>query len=1010
MVDRSLAENEQQEKQPHEPQPEQDQSQQQFEPSKKASSSMALNENSVLSSSAEELPRLGFPLEDYSSSSNEDDDDKLAGEDALTVVSTAAETRESSSSSSPPSCTKTKKSSSLSVPPSETATTANAQETVSSAAAAATMEDANTAALEERVAELETKLAVLSRLLQQQHQKQQPYVPRTTTTTTTQTPITRNHSHKRHPPEAYAVRPATPPLPFSAAQRQLDPSKKPSSTRSPSEGCVSTCSAPPPPPPFTEQGEPYLSISNQDPSRQKRLSELSHENDEDKNVPLSNQQPEYPYMNPSFYHLESPAYSLLTRKCLAVKDDDTPLYPEERDEWMSQHQQQYDFQPPPPPLSILNPSNSNHHHPRSSSTDSLNSAHHIHGDAGEEGSIHINYHQDRVPLEESSIDLTEPTTMTTTTTTTAMASKRKRNLSFRLLYQGEGGVTSSAAADLERLYASAPPAQQSMTPAERGMLGPQALQVALAAAAQKNSSMPAGDNNSSDHDHRKNDRSKNQSSTPGLTHLEEPTNNEDDENNTVTTHETTSSTTGNLSKPNVPDDQEARSRWLHYLNSYFQESTPDVDVQMQEFIKVPRKLEILMNFGFLICVDAFLYMITILPIRFVWSCLLLLLKVILPLLQRIHQWRSYFRRRQSSGMANDNLPPNHSYYSLPAPYRFHRRHSYQLIQVTILYSIYRYVLSAISIGKLYHWIRGQAMIKLYVLIAILEVFDRLFSSLGQDCLSSMYWNTVSRPRSSRMIVSVVVVWVYATLHALILFVHVATLNVAMNSADQALLTLLISGNFAEIKSTVFKKYNKPAMFKLSASDICERFKLGLFLGLVLLLNMCQGMEMGQFVSYMRVCALVCGAELLADWIKHSFISKFNFLPSKVYKEFALLLAGDFTGIGHEGVNLDHSHAVVKRIGFAQIPLVCVMFRLVAEAVKYAQRNPYWQSTFALFLSSQLRIFFAVCLVWLLLLSIKLALGRWLQSNAMDKLMSAPEIIDTAELRKQQQKDQSKKQQ
>ena len=70
-------------------------------------------------------------------------------------------------------------------------------------------------------------------------------------------------------------------------------------------------------------------------------------------------------------------------------------------------------------------------------------------------------------------------------------------------------------------------------------------------------------------------------------------------------------------------------------------------------------------------------------------------------------------------------------------------------------------------------------------------------------------------------------------------------------------------------------------------------------------------------EYLRICATVYVAEIVADAIKHSFITKFNFLPSKVYPEYTLLLAGDVTGIGHEGVNLDHSHAVVKRIGFAQ---------------------------------------------------------------------------------------------
>ena len=158
---------------------------------------------------------------------------------------------------------------------------------------------------------------------------------------------------------------------------------------------------------------------------------------------------------------------------------------------------------------------------------------------------------------------------------------------------------------------------------------------------------------------------------------------------------------------------------------------------------------------------------------------------------------------------------------------FVHRHSYQLLQVSIIYIVYTYALLPISIGKLYHWIRGQAMLKLYVLIAMVEVFDRLMCSLGQDCLDSLYWNMTRRPKSSRMVVSVVVVLVYAMVHSFLLFVHVATLNVAMNSADQALLSLLIGGNFAEIKSTVFKKYNKPNLFKIAASDIGLVFGIGI---------------------------------------------------------------------------------------------------------------------------------------------------------------------------------------
>jgi hypothetical protein len=153
---------------------------------------------------------------------------------------------------------------------------------------------------------------------------------------------------------------------------------------------------------------------------------------------------------------------------------------------------------------------------------------------------------------------------------------------------------------------------------------------------------------------------------------------------------------------------------------------------------------------------------------------------------------------------------------------------------------------------MYHWIRVQSMVKLYLLIAIVEVFDRLMCSLGQDCLDSLYWNTTRRPRSSRLLVSILVVLMYTAVHSVLLFVHVATLNVAMNSDDQALLSLLIGGNFAEIKSTVFKKYNKAYLFKITATDICERFKLALFLVLVLTLNLSQGMDKTMVRKYLRI--------------------------------------------------------------------------------------------------------------------------------------------------------------
>lgn len=202
------------------------------------------------------------------------------------------------------------------------------------------------------------------------------------------------------------------------------------------------------------------------------------------------------------------------------------------------------------------------------------------------------------------------------------------------------------------------------------------------------------------------------------------------------------------------------------------------------------------------------------------------------------------------------------------------------------------------------------------------------------------------------------------------------------------MALLIAGNFAEIKSTVFKKYNKPSLFKIVASDICERFKLALFLSLVLLLNFCQGMDSRKMSDYQRIAAIVWMSELLCDWLKHAFMTKFNFIPSSVYPEYGLLLAGDVTGIGHEGVNLDHSHAVVKRIGFAQMPLVCIMARLAREAAKYMALR-IDMDTVSLF-----KVIIVSCVGWVLLLGLKILLGAYLQRTSLAKLHAAPELSQT----------------
>lgn len=48
-----------------------------------------------------------------------------------------------------------------------------------------------------------------------------------------------------------------------------------------------------------------------------------------------------------------------------------------------------------------------------------------------------------------------------------------------------------------------------------------------------------------------------------------------------------------------------------------------------------------------------------------------------------------------------------------------------------------------------------------------------------------------------------------------------SLNVAVNSYDHALLTLLVSNQFVEIKGSVFKKFEKDSLFQITCAGACS---------------------------------------------------------------------------------------------------------------------------------------------------------------------------------------------
>ncbi|XP_077992355.1 transmembrane anterior posterior transformation protein 1 homolog [Glandiceps talaboti] len=327
------------------------------------------------------------------------------------------------------------------------------------------------------------------------------------------------------------------------------------------------------------------------------------------------------------------------------------------------------------------------------------------------------------------------------------------------------------------------------------------------------------------------------------------------------------------------------------------------------FLNVPREMEKLMTYGFFLCMDAFLFIFTFLPVR--------VLLAVISLLTSPCTVNNRGRILQPAQICD-------------------------MLKLVILL-VCSYMMYMVDFSMLYHIVRGQAVIKLYIIYNMLEVADRLFSSFGQDILDALFW-TATEPRNRKrehfgIVPHLLLAVVYVFCHTILILFQATTLNVAFNSHNKALLTIMMSNNFVELKGSVFKKFGKNNLYQMSCSDVRERYHYCILLSIVILRNMTEfNWDLDHLWELIPDVLTVLIAEVCVDWVKHAFITKFNEIPADVYQEYRTSLAQDMVGSRQKNAFSDHSDLVSRRMGFVPLPLGCLLFRTVWQSVKLPQNK------------------------------------------------------------------------
>ncbi|KAB2604332.1 protein POLLEN DEFECTIVE IN GUIDANCE 1 [Pyrus ussuriensis x Pyrus communis] len=359
------------------------------------------------------------------------------------------------------------------------------------------------------------------------------------------------------------------------------------------------------------------------------------------------------------------------------------------------------------------------------------------------------------------------------------------------------------------------------------------------------------------------------------------------------------------------------------------------EIVYDTIFRLPWRCELLIDVGFFVCFDSFLSLLTIMPTR-----------ILMTVWRTIHSRQ--FKRPSAAELSDFGC------FTIMA------------CGVTLLQQT--------DISLIYHMIRGQGTIKLYVVYNVLEIFDKLCQSFNPDVLQTLFNSAdglASCPPENmrfwtwRFICDQALAVAASIIHAFILLAQAITLSTCIVAHNNALLALLVSNNFAEIKSNVFKRFSKDNIHSLVYFDSVERFHISAFLLFVLAQNILEA-EGPWFESFLSNALLVYVCEMIIDIIKHSFIAKFNNIKPIAYSEFLEDLCKQTLNI--------QSEASKKNLTFIPLAPACVVIRVLTPV--YAAHLPYSSLPW-----KQFWILILFAMTYVMLTSLKVLIGMGLQKHA-----------------------------
>ncbi len=393
-------------------------------------------------------------------------------------------------------------------------------------------------------------------------------------------------------------------------------------------------------------------------------------------------------------------------------------------------------------------------------------------------------------------------------------------------------------------------------------------------------------------------------------------------------------------------------------------------------LAVPYQLERLLWLGTAVCMDSFLSVFTLLPLRVVGA----LGTAVLCFLQWITPSGT-----DGSGSNSNNMnslqgggKKNKNQGDVPSSRKKRALRGDQIYDLlcALMFAFVVTFLWRLKAGSIYYWVKDltQEFLKLSVLQTALELSDKICCSFLVDVLEALAASCTalaaqpqwSNSHAFNVMSDAAVALTLLTAHGATLMAQALVFGVAMNSQKNTLLALLIASNFTEIKGTVLKRFDPTKIFVLASQDVVERFHLIIVLAFVLVEEMSGTGAALPSARLLGQVGYVLLAEVVIDVTKHAVLGKFNEIRPGVYREFTKDLC--------EQLSTAQSHTAHRLVGFEPFAPAALFFRVILSYVVMRREDPGAMSA--------VRGVMAVVLAWAALAIFKLGLGYLVKRGAV----------------------------